>query len=91
MNKSELVAKIASDADLKKGDAEKFLDAFVATVKEVIAAGDKIQLVGFGTFEAKERGAREGVNPATGEKISIPACKVPSFKPGKGLKEELNK
>lgn len=91
MNKSELVAKIATDADLKKGDAEKFLDAFVATVKEVIAAGDKIQLVGFGTFEAKERGAREGVNPATGEKISIPACKVPSFKPGKGLKEELNK
>ena len=78
MNKSELVAKIAADADLKKGDAEKFLDAFVATVKEVIAAGDKIQLVGFGTFEAKERGAREGVNPATGEKISIPACKVPS-------------
>ena len=91
MNKSELVAKIAADADLKKGDAEKFLDAFVATVKEVIAAGDKIQLVGFGTFEAKERGAREGVNPAAGEKISIPACKVPSFKPGKGLKEELNK
>lgn len=91
MNKSELVAKIAADADFKKGDAEKFLDAFVATVKEVIAAGDKIQLVGFGTFEAKERGAREGVNPATGEKISIPACKVPSFKPGKGLKEELNK
>ena len=91
MNKSELVAKIAADADLKRGDAEKFLDAFVATVKEVIAAGDKIQLVGFGTFEAKERGAREGVNPATGEKISIPACKVPSFKPGKGLKEELNK
>ena len=91
MNKSELVAKIAADADLKKGDAEKFLDAFVATVKEVIAAGDKIQLVGFGTFGAKERGAREGVNPATGEKISIPACKVPSFKPGKGLKEELNK
>lgn len=91
MNKSELVAKIAADADLKKGDAEKFLDAFVATVKEVIATGDKIQLVGFGTFEAKERGAREGVNPATGEKISIPACKVPSFKPGKGLKEELNK
>ena len=91
MNKSELVSKIAADADHKKGDAEKFLDAFVATVKEVIAAGDKIQLVGFGTFEAKERGAREGVNPATGEKISIPACKVPSFKPGKGLKEELNK
>ena len=91
MNKSELVAKIAADAEFTKHDPEKFPQAYVATVKEVIAAGDKIQLVGFGTFEAKERGAREGVNPATGEKISIPACKVPSFKPGKGLKEELNK
>ena len=71
MNKSELVAKIAADADLKKGDAEKFLDAFVATVKEVIAAGDKIQLVGFGTFEAKERGAREGVNPEKKKKMEF--------------------
>lgn len=91
MNKSEFVAKLAADTDLKKSDAEKFLDAFIANVKEVFASGDKLQLVGFGTFEAKEREERTGVNPATGEKITIPACKVPSFKPGKGLKDELNK
>lgn len=91
MNKSEFVAKLAEDTGLKKGDAEKFLDAFIANVKEVIANGDKLQLVGFGTFEAKEREERTGVNPATGEKITIAACKVPSFKPGKGLKDELNK
>ena len=91
MNKSEFVAKLAADTDLKKSDAEKFLDAFIANVKEVISSGDKLQLVGFGTFEAKEREERTGVNPATGEKITIPACKVPSFKPGKGLKDELNK
>ena len=90
MNKSELVAKIAADTDLKKGDVEKFVDAFVATVKEVIAGGDKLQLVGFGTFEAKERAEKNGINPATGEKITIAACKVPSFKPAKSMKEELN-
>ncbi len=91
MNKSELVAKLAEDTGLKKSDAESFLDAFIANVKEVIANGDKLQLVGFGTFEAKEREERTGINPATGEKITIAACKVPSFKPGKGFKDELNK
>ena len=91
MNKSEFVAKIAADADLKKSDAEKFFDAFVANVKEIMAGGDKLQLVGFGTFEAKMRSEKEGVNPATGEKIKIAACKVPSFKPGKSLKDEINK
>ena len=91
MNKSELLAKLAEDTGLKKGDAEKFLDSFVSTVKEVIASGDKLQLVGFGTFEAKEREERTGVNPATGEKITIAACMIPAFKPGKGFKEELNK
>ena len=91
MNKSELLAKLAEDTGLKKGDAEKFLDSFVSTVKEVIASGDKLQLVGFDTFEAKEREERTGVNPATGEKITIAACKIPAFKPGKGFKEELNK
>lgn len=91
MNKSDFVAKLAEDAGLKKADAEKFLDAFVSNVKELMAKGEKLQLVGFGTFEAKERAAKTGVNPATGEKIEIAACKVPSFKPGKGLKEELNK
>ncbi|HIR99641.1 MAG TPA: HU family DNA-binding protein [Candidatus Coproplasma avistercoris] len=91
MNKSEFVAKLAEDTGLKKGDAEKFLDAFVANVKAIIADGDKLQLVGFGTFEAKERGERTGKNPLTGETITIAACKVPSFKPGKGFKDELNK
>ena len=91
MNKSEFVAKLAADTDLKKSDAEKFLDAFIANVKEVIASGDKLQLVGFGTFEAKEREERTGVNPATGEKITIPACKVPSYRPGKGQKDKQNK
>lgn len=91
MNKSELVAKIAEDVSLKKSDVEKVLDAFVSNVKDVMAKGDKLQLVGFGTFEAKDRAAKEGVNPATGEKIAIDACKVPSFKAGKALKDELNK
>ncbi len=91
MNKTELVAKIAEDVALKKSDVEKVLDAFVSNVKDVMAKGDKVQLVGFGTFEAKDRAAKEGVNPATGEKISIAACKVPSFKAGKALKDELNK
>ncbi len=91
MNKSEFLTKLAQDAGLKKSDAEKFLDAFVLNVKELMANGDKLQLVGFGTFEAKERAAKTGVNPATGEKIEIAACKVPSFKPGKSLKDDLNK
>ena len=90
MNKSEFLTKLAQDAGLKKSDAEKFLDAFVLNVKELMANGDKLQLVGFGTFEAKERAAKTGVNPATGEKIEIAACKVPSFKPGKSLKDDLN-
>ena len=91
MNKAELVAAVAEKAELSKKDSEKLLKAFVDVVTDELIKGEKVQLVGFGTFEAKERGAREGVNPATGEKIYIPACKVPSFKPGKGLKEELNK
>ena len=91
MDKSEFVAKLADDAGLKKADAEKFLDAFMNGVKEIMADGDKLQLVGFGTFEVKDRAAKTGVNPATGEKIEIAACKVPSFKPGKALKDEINK
>ena len=90
MNKSDFVAKLAEDAGLKKADAERFLDAFVSNVKELMANGDSLRLVGFGTFEAKERAAKTGVNPATGEKIEIAACKVPSFKPGKTLKDVLN-
>ncbi len=91
MNKSQLVAKIADSTELAKADVEKVVDALVVCVKETLAEGDKVQLVGFGTFEAKAREARTGVNPLTGEKIDIAACKVPSFKAGKAFKEELNK
>ncbi len=91
MNKNEFIAKIAESAGMKKTDAENFLDAFIVNVKELIAAGDKLQLMGFGTFEAKTREAKEGFNPLTKEKITIAACKVPSFKPSKTFKEELNK
>ena len=66
MNKNEFISKLAEDTAMKKSDAEKFLDAFVANVKDILSRGDKLQLVGFGTFEAKERGEKEGVNPATG-------------------------
>ena len=90
MNKSQLIAKITEDTGLKKADAEKFLDAFMATVKEVWTTGDKLQIAGFGTFETRERAAKTGVNPATGAKIEIAACKVPAFKPGKSVKDELN-
>ena len=90
MNKSEFIAKLAEDTELKKADAEKFFEAFVSNVKELMANGDKLQIVGFGTFEAKDRAAKNGVNPATGEKIEIAACKVPSFKPAKSLKDEMN-
>ena len=90
MNKSEFIAKLAEDTGLKKADAEKFFDAFVSNVKELMANGDKLQIVGFGTFEAKYRAAKSGINPATGEKIEIAACKVPSFKPAKSLKDGMN-
>ncbi len=91
MNKSEFIAKIAEKSGLEKSNAGKFLDSFVETVKEVISSGEKIQLVGFGTFEAKNRPEMDAINPATGEKIKVPACKVPSFKVSKSLKEEINK
>ena len=91
MNKNEFVAKLAEDTGLKKSEAERFLDVFVINLKEVIANDDKLQLLGFGTFEAKKRDAKEGINPLTKEKISIPACKIPSFKPSKAFKDEINK
>lgn len=91
MKKAEFIEKIAADVGQSKGEAEKFLDAFVKEVTELMKSGDKLQLIGFGTFEAKERAARSGINPSTGAKVEIAACKVPSFKPGKGLKAELNR
>ena len=91
MNKTELVAAIAEKAGLSKKDAEGAVKAFTDTVAEQLKAGEKIQLVGFGTFEVRERAAREGVNPRTGDKIKIAASKVPAFKAGKGLKDKVAK
>ena len=90
MNKTELIAAIAAKAEISKKDADKALAAFVDTVVAELKAGEKIQLVGFGTFEVRERAAREGVNPATGAKIKIAASKNPVFKAGKALKEAVN-
>ena len=87
MNKSALVAAVAEKAGLSKKDAEKALEAVVCSIEESVKAGEKVQLVGFGTFELKERKARVGQNPATGAKIEIPASKVPAFKAGKAFKD----
>ena len=83
MNKTELVAAVAEQADISKKDAEKVLKAFVDVVTEEMKKGEKVQLVGFGTFEVSERAAREGRNPQTGKTMKIEACKAPKFKAGK--------
>lgn len=83
------MAALAEKSGVSKKDAEKVLNAFLETVQETVKADDKVQLVGFGTFESKARAAREGKNPQTGEKIKIAACKVPSFKAGKAFKDML--
>ncbi len=90
MNKTELVEKIAAGAGLSKVDAKKALNAAVEAVKEALIAGDKVALVGFGTFSVNERPAREGINPATKTKISIAAKKVAKFKAGAELADALN-
>lgn len=90
MNKNELVASIAEKTGLKKTEAEKALKAFTDTVSEQLKKGDKIQLVGFGTFEVAERPAREGRNPRTGATMKIKASKAPKFKAGKALKDAVN-
>ena len=89
MTKAELVAKIASEAGITKSQAEKALDGFVSAVSNALAGGDKITLVGFGTFSVGTRAQREGRNPRTGEKIKIPASKVVKFKAGKTLSEKV--
>ncbi|HIR07057.1 MAG TPA: HU family DNA-binding protein [Candidatus Pullichristensenella stercoripullorum] len=89
MNKVTLVAKIAEKSGLSKKQAELALGAFIDSVTEALKEGDKVQLMGFGTFEVKERAARTGRNPSTGETIEIPASKTPSFKAGKGLRDEF--
>lgn len=91
MNKTELIDKIAVGAGISKADSKKALDATVNALKEALIAGDKIQLVGFGTFSVNERPAREGINPATKEKIQIAAKKVAKFKAGAELADALNK
>lgn len=91
MNKTELVASMAQRSGLTKKDAEKALNAFFESVEQALVEGDRVQLIGFGTFEVKERAARKGRNPQTGVEIDIPASKAPGFKAGKSLKEAVNK
>ena len=91
MNKSELIASMAEKGSLTKKDAEVALKAFIESVEETLEKGDKVQLVGFGTFETRERAAREGRNPRTKETIKIAASTVPVFKAGKEFKEKVNK
>lgn len=90
MNKAELVAAVAEKAEISKKDAEAAVKAFTDVVAEELKKGEKVQLVGFGTFEVSEREAREGRNPLTGEKITIAASKNPKFKAGKALKDMVN-
>lgn len=91
MNKAELIASMAEKSNLTKKDAEAALNGFMKSVEEALAEGDKVQLVGFGTFEVRDRKAREGRNPRNPEEvIKIPASKAPVFKAGKGLKEIVN-
>lgn len=89
MNKQDLVASVAEKSGLTKKDAEKALNAVVDSIKEALKKGDKVSLVGFGTFEVRTRAARSGRNPQTGDLIKIPAGKVPAFRPGKDLKESV--
>ncbi|HRD73569.1 MAG: HU family DNA-binding protein [Lysobacteraceae bacterium] len=89
MNKQELIAAVAAQAELSKADAARAVDAFVSTISDALAAGDSVTLVGFGTFAVKARAARTGRNPQTGEEIKIKASKNPTFKAGKALKDAL--
>ena len=90
MNKTELIATVAEKAELSKKDSEKALKAFVDVITEELKKGEKVQIVGFGTFEVSERAAREGRNPQTGKTMKIAACKAPKFKAGKALKDAVN-
>ena len=90
MNKAELINAVAAAADVSKKDAEAAVNAFTSAVAESLKKGEKVQLIGFGTFEARKRAAREGKNPQTGKAIKIAACKVPAFKAGAALKKAVN-
>lgn len=89
MNKTELVSSVAEIAGVSKKNTEQVLNAFFSTVQETLKQDDKVQIPGFGTFEVRERAARTGRNPHTGETIEIAAAKVPAFKPGKSLKDAI--
>ncbi len=90
MNKGDLIAAISKDANLTKADAQAAVDSFLGNVEKVLKKGDKVTLVGFGTFAVSKRSARTGRNPQTGKAIKIPAKKVPRFTPGKALKDAVN-
>lgn len=89
MNKAELINAIVAKSEMSKKDADVALSAVIDSIKDALKAGEKVQIVGFGTFSVKERAARTGKNPATGETIQIAACKVPAFAAGKALKDEI--
>ena len=91
MNKTELVAAVAAKAELSKKDAEAAVNAVFDSVKDALAEGDKVSLIGFGTFSVKTRAARTGLNPRTKETIEIPESKVPAFKAGRALKDAVSK
>ena len=90
MNKSELIASVADKSGLSKADATRAVDGIVEAIEDALRGGDSVSLVGFGTFQVKDRAARTGRNPQTGGTINIPAAKVPSFKAGKSLKDAVN-
>ena len=90
MNKRELIEKVAEKNGTSKVEAAKAVNAVIGTMAETLKKGEKIQLVGFGTFETRKRAARKGKNPQTGEELVIPACVAPAFKPGKALKDSIN-
>ena len=91
MNKSDLINAIAEHANLTKADAGRALEGLLNSIETALKAGDPVALIGFGTFAVKERAERTGRNPQTGQEITIAAAKVPSFKPGKGLKDAVNR
>jgi DNA-binding protein HU-beta len=90
MNKTELVSKVSADTGLSKKDVSQVVDSMFHSISEALKEGDKVQIIGFGNFEIRERAARKGRNPQTGAEIEIAASKVPAFKPGKQLKEVVN-
>lgn len=90
MNKTELIAKVAEATEMTKKEATQSVEAILTVITEALRSGDKVQLIGFGNFEVRDRAARKGRNPQTGEEIDIPASKVPAFRPGKQLKSMVN-